>query len=129
MGDGGDGRVEETVAARLLADFTVASAPGNERDAIARVADALAPLDLTAARLERLKTATAEATMNAMEHGNGYDPALDVRIVVAAGEDEGDRADQRPRRRRAHDRGAGRDARHRCQARGAASRRAAGACS
>jgi serine phosphatase RsbU (regulator of sigma subunit)/anti-sigma regulatory factor (Ser/Thr protein kinase) len=89
VGDGGgNGRVQEAVAARLLADFTVPSAPGNERDALTRVADALAPVNLTAARLERLKTATAEATMNAMEHGNRYDPALKVRIVVAAGEDK-----------------------------------------
>jgi anti-sigma regulatory factor (Ser/Thr protein kinase) len=36
------------------------------------------------ARLERLKTATAEATMNAMEHGNRYDPTLDTRVVIAA---------------------------------------------
>lgn len=69
---------------RILADFTIVSAPGNEREAIARVAEALRPVGLAAARLERLKTATAEATMNAMEHGNRYDPALDVRIVVAA---------------------------------------------
>ena len=49
-----------------------------------RVADSLASLGIAPARMERLKTATAEATMNAMEHGNGYDPALDVRIVVIA---------------------------------------------
>jgi serine phosphatase RsbU (regulator of sigma subunit)/anti-sigma regulatory factor (Ser/Thr protein kinase) len=69
---------------RVLADFTVASAEGNERAAIERVADVLAPVGLAAAKLERLKTATAEATMNAMEHGNRYDPDLDVRIVVLA---------------------------------------------
>jgi serine phosphatase RsbU (regulator of sigma subunit)/anti-sigma regulatory factor (Ser/Thr protein kinase) len=85
---GSNGRVEDAVAARMLADFTVSSAPGNERDALARVTDALAPVNLTTARLERLKTATAEATMNAMEHGNRNDPALEVRIVVAATEDE-----------------------------------------
>jgi anti-sigma regulatory factor (Ser/Thr protein kinase) len=32
--------------------------------------------------MERLKTATAEATMNAMEHGNGYDPNLPVDITI-----------------------------------------------
>jgi serine phosphatase RsbU (regulator of sigma subunit)/anti-sigma regulatory factor (Ser/Thr protein kinase) len=71
-------------ARRVLADFTVTSAPGNERDAIARVAEALSPVSLPEPRLERLKTATGEATMNAMEHGNRYDPSLDVRIVVLA---------------------------------------------
>jgi anti-sigma regulatory factor (Ser/Thr protein kinase) len=30
--------------------------------------------------LERLKTAVAEATMNAMEHGNRYDPEAPVKI-------------------------------------------------
>lgn len=67
---------------RMLADFTIESAPGNEREAIRRMAEALAGAGLAPDRLERLKTATAEATMNAMEHGNRYDPALDVRIVV-----------------------------------------------
>ena len=76
-------------ARRVLADFTLASAAGNEREAISRVAEALAsgPVALAPARLERLKTATGEATMNAMEHGNRYDASLEVRIVVLAGED------------------------------------------
>jgi serine phosphatase RsbU (regulator of sigma subunit)/anti-sigma regulatory factor (Ser/Thr protein kinase) len=68
----------------LLAQFAVASAPGNERDAMARVAEAVAPLGLSAPRLQRLKTATAEATMNAMEHGNGYRSDLDVSVRVSA---------------------------------------------
>ena len=70
--------------AAVLADFAVTSAPGNERDAMERVAEAVASLAIPPARLERLKTATAEATMNAMEHGNGYDPDLYVQIVVSA---------------------------------------------
>jgi serine/threonine-protein kinase RsbW len=32
--------------------------------------------------LERLKTAVAEATMNAMEHGNRYNPEVPVKIEV-----------------------------------------------
>ncbi len=70
--------------ADVLADFTLASAPGNERSAITRVADAVAPLELPARQLQRLKTATGEATMNAIEHGNRNDPSLALRIVVAA---------------------------------------------
>jgi hypothetical protein len=42
---------------RVLADFTVPSAPGNERDAILRVEQALRGVGLSAARLERLGTA------------------------------------------------------------------------
>jgi anti-sigma regulatory factor (Ser/Thr protein kinase) len=48
------------------------------------VAAIVAPLGIPAARLERLKTAVAEATMNAMEHGNQYRADLPVRISVCA---------------------------------------------
>src|SRR4029078_3565420 len=36
------------------------------------------------ARLERLTPAVSEATMNAMEHGNRFDPELPVHIVAVA---------------------------------------------
>ena len=68
----------------LLADFTIPSAPDNERQAMEQVAAAVAVLNLPADRLERLKTAVGEATMNAMEHGNRYDPDLPVAIQVRA---------------------------------------------
>jgi serine phosphatase RsbU (regulator of sigma subunit)/anti-sigma regulatory factor (Ser/Thr protein kinase) len=67
-----------------LATFTVPSAEGNERDAIALVADAVAAAGLPAARVDRLKTAVGEATMNAMEHGNGYRAELPVTLRVLA---------------------------------------------
>ena len=71
--------------ARLtLADFALPSEPGNERRAIEEVARAVKELDLPAQRLERLKTAVAEATMNAMEHGNRYRPEVPVKIRVLA---------------------------------------------
>lgn len=70
--------------ADVLADFTIPSKPGNERAAIQRVEAAVAALDLPPKQLERLKTATGEATMNAIEHGNHNDPSLELRIVVAA---------------------------------------------
>ncbi len=72
----------------LLADFTIPSAPDNEREAMAQVAAAVAGLDLPAERLERLKTAVGEATMNAMEHGNRYNPDLPVAIRVQTTADE-----------------------------------------
>ena len=71
-------------AAAELADFRLESVPGNEREAIARVELALAGEGLEPARMERLKTAVAEATMNAMEHGNGFDPERPVRLTVRA---------------------------------------------
>lgn len=61
--------------------FDIPSAPGNERLATARVAEAVGDL-LPAARLEKLKTAVAEATMNAMEHGNRYDPDKPVKVAL-----------------------------------------------
>jgi serine phosphatase RsbU (regulator of sigma subunit)/anti-sigma regulatory factor (Ser/Thr protein kinase) len=69
---------------RTLAEFDVASERGNERVAMERVAEAIVAMDLPPARLERLKTAVAEATMNAMEHGNGYRPEVPVTIKVLA---------------------------------------------
>jgi anti-sigma regulatory factor (Ser/Thr protein kinase) len=65
-----------------LAAFAVASEPGNERLALARVAESVAGLGLPAPRLERLKTAVAEATMNAIEHGNLSQPDVPVDVEV-----------------------------------------------
>ena len=59
---------------RQLASFTVRSEPGNERLALAQVAEAVAGEGLSPARLERLKTAVAETAMNAIEHGNRNRP-------------------------------------------------------
>ena len=67
-----------------LAKFSLPSHPGNERQAMELVAAAVQDLDLTQSRMERLKTAVAEATMNAMEHGNHYRPELLVEIEVQA---------------------------------------------
>jgi serine/threonine-protein kinase RsbW len=56
--------------------------PGNERTAMEKVAEVVKELPLSQQRLSRLKTAVAESTMNAMEHGNKYDPEVPVRIQV-----------------------------------------------
>jgi anti-sigma regulatory factor (Ser/Thr protein kinase) len=53
-----------------------------------QVAAAIADLDLPTPRLERLKTAVAEATMNAMEHGNHYQPDKPVDIEVDASDEK-----------------------------------------
>jgi anti-sigma regulatory factor (Ser/Thr protein kinase) len=65
-----------------LADFTVPSEPGNERLVLAKVADVVAGHGLPDSRLERLKTAVAEAAMNAIEHGNHNRPELPVTVEV-----------------------------------------------
>jgi anti-sigma regulatory factor (Ser/Thr protein kinase) len=67
---------------RVLAKLSVSSEPGNERLAMERVAEVVKELGLSEERLERLKTAVAEATMNAMEHGNRYRPEVPVVIEV-----------------------------------------------
>jgi serine phosphatase RsbU (regulator of sigma subunit)/anti-sigma regulatory factor (Ser/Thr protein kinase) len=69
---------------RTLDEWTLASEPGNERQAIAHVAEVVQHLGLTPQRLEDLKTAVGEATLNAMEHGNHYRPDLRVSIQALA---------------------------------------------
>jgi serine phosphatase RsbU (regulator of sigma subunit)/anti-sigma regulatory factor (Ser/Thr protein kinase) len=69
---------------RTLAELTVPSERGNEHQAMEQVAEAVRELNLPTKRLEQLKTAVAEATMNAMEHGNHYQPNKPVSIQVLA---------------------------------------------
>ena len=66
----------------VLAKLSVSSEPGNEKLAMERVADVVKEIGLSEQRLERLKTAVAEATMNAMEHGNRYRSEVPVVIEV-----------------------------------------------
>ena len=67
---------------RRITAFAVPSEPGNERLALAKVAEAVAGRGLTTARLERLKTAVAEAAMNAIEHGNHNRAEIPVEVEV-----------------------------------------------
>jgi anti-sigma regulatory factor (Ser/Thr protein kinase) len=69
---------------QILDEFNLPSQPGYDRMAMAQVAAALQPLHLPASYLERLKTAVAEATLNAIEHGNQNQPDLPVSIRVLA---------------------------------------------
>jgi anti-sigma regulatory factor (Ser/Thr protein kinase) len=75
---------QEPAAVHLEETFAVPSVPGNEREAMQRVAEVVASLGLDTERLERLKTAVAEATMNAMEHGNHYQADVPVEIAILA---------------------------------------------
>ena len=76
-------RPANAVAQMTLARFEMPSRPGNERLAMERVGEVVAPLGLPAVKFDRLKTAVAEATMNAMEHGNKFDESLPVLIEVS----------------------------------------------
>jgi serine phosphatase RsbU (regulator of sigma subunit)/anti-sigma regulatory factor (Ser/Thr protein kinase) len=71
----------------ILAKFSVPSEPGNEREATRRVVCAVQSLELPQARLERIKTAVGEATMNAIEHGNHNRADRPVEIGVELASD------------------------------------------
>jgi serine/threonine-protein kinase RsbW len=75
-------------ARRTLAELSIPSEPGNERRATEEVARAVSGLGVPQRTLERLKTAVAEATMNAMEHGNHYRAEVPAVIEVSASDAE-----------------------------------------
>ncbi len=85
---GGNGAGEPEERRKVLARFELPSRPGNERLAMQQVAEVVAPLGLAQGKLDRLKTAVAEATMNGMEHGNRYDEDIPVLIEVARETDD-----------------------------------------
>jgi serine/threonine-protein kinase RsbW len=73
---------------RKLDAFELPSEPGNERLALARVEESVRGLGLPDSRLEKLKTAVAEATMNAIEHGNKNCAEIPVEVEVTQDGDE-----------------------------------------
>ena len=73
-------------ARRTLAELSIPSEPGNERQAAEEVARAVSGLGLPERTLRRFKTAVSEATLNAMEHGNRYRAELPVLIDVSVSE-------------------------------------------
>jgi serine phosphatase RsbU (regulator of sigma subunit)/anti-sigma regulatory factor (Ser/Thr protein kinase) len=79
----GPGDASAAVNGEVLDQFELPSEEGNERQAMARIERAVAGVGLEPGRLEKLKTAVAEATMNAMEHGNEYraDRPVSIRVL------------------------------------------------
>jgi serine phosphatase RsbU (regulator of sigma subunit)/anti-sigma regulatory factor (Ser/Thr protein kinase) len=69
---------------RHLARFELPSIPGNEREAMRRVDDAVADIGLSSQQRDRLKTAVAESVMNGIEHGNQNLADLMVEVEVLA---------------------------------------------
>ena len=67
-----------------VAEFALPSEPGNERRATEMVAGAVKGLGVPSNRFENLKTAVAEASMNAMEHGNRYNAELEIAVRVSS---------------------------------------------
>lgn len=65
-----------------LAEFSFPSQQGGERQASIQVVESLQDINIDDAQRKRLETAVAEATLNAMEHGNHYQEDLPVEIRV-----------------------------------------------
>jgi serine phosphatase RsbU (regulator of sigma subunit)/anti-sigma regulatory factor (Ser/Thr protein kinase) len=71
-------------APTMTSAFSIPGEEGNERLAMDRVAAAVADLGISPARLERLKTAVSEATMNAIEYGSQGRADVPVDLEVEA---------------------------------------------
>jgi serine phosphatase RsbU (regulator of sigma subunit)/anti-sigma regulatory factor (Ser/Thr protein kinase) len=65
-----------------LNEYVISSELGNERLLLPWIVEAISDLHLSEYRLENLKTAVAEAAMNAMEHGNGYGSGKPITVRV-----------------------------------------------
>ena len=76
--------VSEADAPTMTTGFSIPGEEGNERLAMDRVAAAVADLGISPARLERLKTAVSEATMNAIEYGSQGRADVPVDVEVEA---------------------------------------------
>jgi anti-sigma regulatory factor (Ser/Thr protein kinase) len=72
---------EDDLTPEVLASFEIPSEAGREREVMQRVVEAVGDR-LPASKLDRLKTAVAETSMNAIEHGNRNDASLPVKISV-----------------------------------------------
>lgn len=80
--------LQERKAMTILGEFSLPSEPGNERQAMEEVVQQIGESALSNGQLEKLKTAVAEATMNAMEHGNNYQADMPVQIEVLSSDKE-----------------------------------------
>ena len=76
--------VSDVDAPRMTTGFSIPGEEGNERLAMDRVAAAVADLGISPARLERLRTAVSEATMNAIEYGSQGRADVPVDVEVEA---------------------------------------------
>jgi serine phosphatase RsbU (regulator of sigma subunit)/anti-sigma regulatory factor (Ser/Thr protein kinase) len=73
---------KKAVNRQLLASFELTSRAGNERIAMEKVASLASQWGMRERRLAQVKTAVAEAVMNAIEHGNQFRADLSVEIEV-----------------------------------------------
>jgi anti-sigma regulatory factor (Ser/Thr protein kinase) len=67
--------------------FRLPSEVGGEREAIRRLQEILAGVEVEQARVDNLSTAVGEAVMNAMEHAHAYDSSLEVEVELMVAPD------------------------------------------
>ena len=77
---------EQPAPNEINLEWSIESQPGNEQKAMEWIEAVVYSLDISAERLANLKTAVAEAVMNAMEHGNHYQPDKMVTLQVRTSE-------------------------------------------
>jgi hypothetical protein len=95
---------------QTLIEFNLSTEPGNERLAVVRVVEAVQRLNWSAAHLEQLKLALAQAARKAMERSCHYDPEAPLVIRVLIPEDdpatgEADQASGKPTEHQVAERG------------------------
>jgi serine/threonine-protein kinase RsbW len=73
--------------ARKYCEIQLPSRLGSEKIAMATAADLARSMGFDEDRVEDLKTAVAEACINAMEHGNKLDETLPVGVILSRGTD------------------------------------------
>ena len=78
------GVADSSADSTALTSFSLPGLAGNDREAMGRVAAAVADLELPPDRVDRLKTAVSEAAMNAIEYGSHgrADVPFDVDVLV-----------------------------------------------
>jgi serine/threonine-protein kinase RsbW len=72
---------------RKYYEIQLPSRLGSEKLAMATAADLARSMGFDDERIEDLKTAVAEACINAMEHGNKLDETLPVGVILSKGHD------------------------------------------
>ena len=75
-------QADEEIHWLTLDAFDIPSQPGMEREAMERVVTAIRTVKFPESQVDQVKTAVAEATMNAMEHGNHYRAETPVSLLV-----------------------------------------------
>ena len=83
-----DAKAAAAKAKTTTVELRLPSRMGYEKVAMSTAASVAKLMGFREDRIEDLKTAVAEACINAIEHGNRLNEKLSVGVVLSAGEDE-----------------------------------------